>query len=124
MFDLREPTREMALCLTSEADQMLRRCMTILTDGESSVIRKALEEPDRTLEDKSHAIMRFWSWDLCSEGEHPVVVWLLDFVRTLPKDSYWLLRIVADCNTLEEAGRKDRFAALGLSVILAPRIVF
>lgn len=124
MFDLREPTREMALCLTSEADQMLRLCMTILTDGEPCAIRKALEEPDRILEDQTHAIMRFWSWDLCAEGEHPVVAWLLDFVSALPKDSYWLLRIVADCNTLEEAGRKDRFFALGLSVIMAPRLVF
>jgi hypothetical protein len=31
---------------------------------------------------------------------------------------------VADSNTLEEAGRNDYFSGLGLSVIMAPRIVF
>lgn len=116
-----EPTREMALCLTFEAEQALRRRMANL---ESSVIRCALETPDRMLEDRTHAIMRFWSWDLCADGEHPVFTWLLHFVQTLPEEDYWLLRIVADSNTLEEAGRKDRFTELDLSVIRAPRIVF
>ena len=105
-----EPTREMALCLTSEAEQALWCRMANLVGAESSAIRRA--------------IMRFWSWDLCADGEHPVVTWLLHFVQTLSEESYWLLRIVADSNTLEEAGRNDYFSGLGLSVIMAPRIVF
>lgn len=116
-----EPTREMALCLTFEAEQALRRRMANLTVDESNVIRRALETPDRMLEDRTHASMRFWSWDLCADGEHPVFTWLLHFVQTLPEEGYWLLRIVADSNSLEEAGRKDRFTELDLSVIMAPR---
>ena len=119
-----EPTREMALCLTSEAEQALWCRMANLVGAESSAIRRALETPDRMLENPVHAIMRFWSWDLCADGEHPVVTWLLHFVQTLSEESYWLLRIVADGNTLEEAGRNDYFSGLGLSVIMAPRIVF
>lgn len=65
-----EPTREMALCLTSEAEQALWCRMANLVGAESSAIRRALETPDRMLENPVHAIMRFWSWDLCADGEH------------------------------------------------------
>ena len=47
---------------------------------------------------------------MCIRDRHPVVTWLLHFVQTLSEESYWLLRIVADSNTLEEAGRNDYFS--------------
>lgn len=125
MLHSSEPTRELAVCLTAQADQALRRHQAILAGAESAAIRQALLEPDRVLiEERTRAIMRFWSWDLSLESEHPIVRWLLDFVQPLPDESYWLLRIVADSNAVEKAGRKDRFGVFAPSVIMAPRIIF
>ena len=63
-----EPTREMALCLTSEAEQALWCRMANLVGAESSAIRRALETPDRMLENPVHAI------DVYKRQRHAIAV--------------------------------------------------
>lgn len=119
-----EPTREMLYCLTQEAEWFLQRKIDYLEHPQASVIREAIRCPHRIFKNGEFSIIRFWSWDLSTEDEHPVVEWLYDFSQSLSPEQYWLLRIIAGENKLEEYGKGDHFSDFFIEVIQAPRITF
>lgn len=123
MFSSPEPTRELVLCLSQHAERLLQQRVAALTDNVGKAIRIALDTSDSFFCNPV-SVFRFWSWDLCLQDEHPVVQFLHEFVQDLPADEYWLIRIVADDNIVEEAGQKARFNLYGIEVIQAPRFIF
>jgi hypothetical protein len=118
-----EPTRELAICLTAPYEALLRKRLAVRGMPNGFAIRTAIRQPFRKFEENG-AVMRFWNWDNSSDGEHPVVGMLMEFIRDAPPQEYWFLRIVADDNVLEEAGCKNAFACFGIKVVQAPRILF
>ena len=118
-----EPTREMVFCTTAQSEILLQKHLRTIPGWPGTAATMALNRPTRVF-DHEGGFMRFWNWDTCSSGEHPVVEVLIGFARLLPENQFRLLRIVCDDNALEEAGDKSLFEHMGIKVIIAPRIVF
>jgi len=118
-----EPTRELAICLTAPCEAFLQKYLRRKAIKDANAIREAIRQPLRIKYDNG-SVMRFWSWDICNDAEHPVVGLLIETIRNLPPEGYWFVRIVADDNVIEEAGSKDAFASFGIKTVHTPRIVF
>ena len=118
-----EPTRELLFCTTPQSEIQLQKKLLGMPGWQGAAARMAVNHPARVFA-QDGGFMRFWNWDSCSDDEHPIVGFLLSFVKTLPEDQFRLLRITCDDNEVEEAGNKLLFAHMEIQVITAPRIVF